>query len=428
MNSSLLKSTGLAVLIALAGFVLAYQFVEPAPPKVITLATGSATGAYHAFGLAMQDILADNDIELKLLNTAGSDENAALLAEGTVDIALMQGGTPVDSVPGGENLRGLASLYYEPLWVFHRIDPPPTKLSELGGLRVNRGVPGSGTRRLTDELLALNNVAGDSFSELNNAAGSKALRAGELDALFMVSGEKSSVVQTLLRAPGIALMDLPRAKAYHLHRRYLSPVSLPPGAIDLANERPPMQLSLIAVTAMLIARKDLHPALVDLLLLSAPKIVGNAGLFHEEEQFPSGEYLSIPLSKEAQRFHKRGPSFLQRFLPFWAATLIDRLVVMLIPLAALVIPLFKLFPPLYRWRVRSRIYRWYEDLQRIESRLDTGSTTPEELAEAVVKLETEVKHVETPLSYADQLYHLRDHIDLVRTRINLETSKRQQSS
>ena len=238
----------------------------------------------------------------------------------------------------------------------------------------------------------------------------------------MVSGEKSSEVQTLLRAQGIALMDLPRAKAYHLHRRYLSPLTLPPGAIDLANERPPTRRHLIGVTAMLVAREDLHPALVDLLLLSAPEIVGGDGLFHSAGQFPSGRYLSIPLSKEAQRFHKRGPSFLQRFLPFWAATLIDRLVVMLIPLAALVIPLFKLFPPLYRWRVRSRIYRWYGDLRRIEARLDAGGADQEELVAAVVRLETEVKQVDTPLSYADQLYHLRTHIDLVHARINHETS------
>lgn len=428
MNSSLLKTSGLAVLLALAGFALAYQFVEPAPPKVITLATGSPTGAYHAFGLAMRDILAANDIELKLHNSAGSDENAALLAKGTVDIALMQGGTPLDAVSGGEQLRALASLYYEPLWIFHRLDPAPIRLSELAGRRVNRGAPGSGTWRLTDELLRLNNVVSEKFSELDTATASKALRSGELDALFMVSGEKSPEVQTLLQAPGIALMDLPRAEAYHLHRRYLSPLRLPPGGINLASERPPTQRHLIAVTAMLVAREDLHPALVDLLLLSAPKIVGGDGLFHSVGQFPSGLYLSIPLGKEAQRFHKRGPSFLQRFLPFWAATLIDRLVVMLIPLAALVIPLFKLFPPLYRWRVRSRIYRWYEDLQRIETRLDTGGADPKELAAAIHGLETEVKQVETPLSYADQLYHLRNHIDLVRARVNQETSKKQPTS
>ncbi len=423
MNHSLLKSSGLAVLLVCVGFLLAYQFVEPAPPKVITLATGNPTGAYHAFGLAMRDILATHDIELILHNSAGSDDNAALLAEGTVNIALMQGGTPLETVPGGEQLRALASLYYEPLWIFHRLDPAPTKLSELAGRRVNRGVPGSGTRRLADELLTLNNVGSQNFSELDTVTASNDLRTGELDALFMVSGERSPEVQTLLQAPEIALMDLPRAKAYHLHRRYLSPLTLPAGAINLASERPPTQQQLIGVTAMLVAREDLHPALVDLLLLSAPKIVGGDGLFHSAGQFPSGLYVSIPLGKEAQRFHKRGPSFLQRFLPFWAATLIDRLVVMLIPLVALVIPLFKLFPPLYRWRVRSRIYRWYDDLQRIETRLDAGVADPEELAAAVHGLETEVKNVETPLSYADQLYHLRIHIDLVRARINQATSK-----
>ena len=424
MNSSLLKNSGLAILLVLGGVLLAYQFVEPAPPKVITLATGSSTGAYHAFGLAMRDILAANDIELTLHHSAGSDENAALLAGGTVDIALMQGGTPVEQVLGGEHLRALASLYYEPLWIFHRLDPAPTRLSELAGRRVNYGAPGSGTRRVADELLALNNVARETFSEWDTATASQALQAGDLDALFLVSGKKSPIVQNLLQAPGIALMDLPRSKAYHLHRRYLSPLILPPGAIDLASERPPTQRQLIGVTAMLVAREDLHPALVDLLLLSTPKIVGGDGLFHSAGQFPSDLYLSLPLGKEAERFHKRGPSFLQRFLPFWAATLIDRLVVMLIPLVALVIPLFKFFPPLYRWRVRSRIYRWYEDLQHIETRLDAGRADTEELAAAVDRLETEVKNVETPLSYADQLYHLRTHINLVRGRIKQMTSKK----
>ncbi len=427
MNSSLLKTSGLAVFLALLGFLIAYQFVEPAPPKVVTLATGSPTGAYHAFGLAMRDILAANDIELKLQNTAGSDENAVLLAEGKIDIALMQGGTPLESVKGSEQLRGLASLYFEPLWIFHTLDPAPTKLLELADKRVNRGAPGSGTQRLTNELLMLNQAASESFSELDTASASKALRAGELDALFMVSGEKSPEVQTLLQATEVALMDLIRAKAYPLHRRYISSLTLPAGAIDLAKERPPRQQQLIGVAAMLVAREDLHPALVDLLLLSAPQIVGGDGLFHTKGEFPSDRFLSIPLEKEAERFHKRGPSFLQRFLPFWAATLIDRLIVMLIPLAALVIPLFKLFPPLYRWRVRSRIYRWYEDLERIEKRLDAREAKPEELSASVHALETEVKQVETPLSYADQLYHLRTHIDLVRTRINQETSKKHQT-
>ena len=416
MNKPLLKSWSVAAVLALAGFALAFQFVKPAPPGSLTLATGSPTGAYHAFGLALQKLLASNDIELTLKTTAGSSENAELLAEGKVDISLLQGGTAVDKIPHGEQLRALASLYYEPLWIFHSLNPAPDQLTELKGLRVNRGRPGSGTRELADELLALNGVAAESFAELAIAPASAALQAGELDALFIVGAETAPDVSALLRAPNIEIMNLARADAYHLHRRYLSPVTLPAGAIDLATDRPPATRNMIAVTAMLVATEEFHPALVDLVLQLAPDSIGSNSLFHAAGEFPSGQLVSIPLSKEAERFHKRGPSFLQRFLPFWAATLIDRLIVMLIPLAALIFPLVKLFPPVYRWRVRSRIYRWYDDLQRIEDRLDAGEDSSA-LRTAILNLEDEVRHVETPLSYADELYHLRSHIDLVRQHI-----------
>ena len=422
MNKPLVKSWGAAIVLIVASFALAFQFVKPAPPDQLTLATGSPGGAYHAFGLAMQKLLAESDIQLKLQPTEGSTKNAELLAEGKVDIALMQGGTAVDKIPQGKRLRALASLYYEPLWIFHRLDPAPDQLTELKGLRVNRGSPGSGTRELADELLALNDVATQDFTELEITAAGTALQAGELDAVFIVGGERAPDVNKLLHAPGVEIMDLPRAEAYHLHRRYLSPVTLPAGAIDLASDRPPATRHMIAVTAMLVANDTLHPALVDLLLQQAPNSVSRDSLFHEAGEFPSGQLVSIPLSKEAERFHKRGPPFLQRFLPFWAATLIDRLVVMLIPLVALLIPLFKLFPPVYRWRVRSRIYRWYEDLRRIEERLDgelddDAKSDSDDLRTAILTLEDEVKHVETPLSYSDELYQLRSHIDLVRRRI-----------
>ena len=173
---------------------------------------------------------------------------------------------------------------------------------------------------------------------------------------------------------------------------------------------------MIAVNALLTAHDSLHPALVDLLLMSSKKIVDKPSLFNKGGHFPSGKYLSIPLDEDAQRFHTRGPSFLQRYLPYWAATLVDRMVVMLVPLVALVFPLAKVFPPVYRWRVRSRIYRWYADLKTIEGRLDKGEAGPDLIAD-IHKLENEVKQVETPLPYADELYHLRSHINLVNERI-----------
>lgn len=421
MNKVLLKNSGFSFLLVIAGFVLAYQFVEPAPPSELIMATGSPTGAYHRFGLSLQKILAENGVALELHNSAGSMENVSLLADGDVDIALIQGGTPVNDLEGGKEIRSLGSFYYEPLWIFHRIKPPPSRLQQLSGRRVNMGLEGSGTHQLVNELLRLNNMEDEEFSELSNAEASEALITGKLDALFMVSGENSSDIQTLFETKGIALMDLPRAEAYHLHHRYLSVLTLPPGAINLAKERPPEARNLIVVTAILAAHESLHPALVDLLLMSSKRIVEKPTLFSKAGQFPSDRYLSIPLDKDVKRFHQRGPTFLQRYLPYWAATLVDRMVVMLVPLIALVFPLIKVFPPVYRWRVRSRIYRWYADLRQIEARLDKGETDSE-LEEAIQILENEVKQVETPLSYTDELYLLRSHINLVKARINEQGS------
>ncbi len=418
MNKQLLRSSTIGLLIVLAGFLVAYQFVEPAPPSHITLATGGPNGAYHAFGLALNARLADQGIDLELRNTAGSVENAQLLAAGEVDLALMQGGT---RLPIGDSLRGLASLYFEPLWGFVRLEAGAdesslSRLQHLQGLRVNRGAPGSGTRALVDELLTLNAMDAVGFTQLSTADATEQLLAGELDAMFIVGGATSPEVDVLLRADGIGLMNLERSEAYHLQHRYLSPLLLPAGAIDLAENRPGADVELIGVTAMLASREDLHPALVDLVLLSAPSIVGGDGLFQRAGEFPSARFLSLPIGEEAARVHKRGPSFLQRYLPFWAATLIDRLIVMLVPLIALMLPLMRLFPPIYRWRVRSRIYKWYADLRAIEARMDSGESLDELIAE-VQRLEDEVKRVDTPLSYADELYHLRGHIELVQARI-----------
>ena len=416
MNKLLIKGSGISIVMVLVGFVIAYQFVEPAPPNQLKMATGSSTGAYHRFGLELRDILALSGVDLELLNTAGSKENAMLLAEGEVDIALIQGGTSLVGITDGEELRSLGSLFYEPLWIFHKMNPAPTGLQELVGRRVNRGMEGSGTQELVDELFALNGIRDQAFAELSNSGASRALMNGELDAVIMVGGEESPDVQRLLNATDVGLMDLPRAEAYFLQRRYLSPLKLPAGSINLATHRPPENRSLVGVTAMLVAREDLHPALVDLLLLSSKPIVDAPGLFSGVGQFPSAQFLSIPLDEDARRFHERGPSFLQRYLPFWAATLVDRLIVMLVPLIALALPLLKAFPPVYRWRVRSRIYRWYADLKRIEMKLDSGESDLN-LIEAIQRLEDEVKQVETPLSYTDELYRLREHIEMVDKRI-----------
>ncbi len=273
MNKPLLKGYGLSILLIAAGFILAYQFVEPAPPNQLIMATGSKTGAYHSFGLALQKVLAEDGIELELRNSDGSMENAMFIADGTVDISIIQGGTPLSKIDRGEEIRSLGSLYYEPMWLFHKINPPPQTLQQLSRFRVNKGKEGSGTLQLVNELPNLNDMTEDKFSMLGNAEASEALVAGKLDAAFIVSGEKSKDVQKLFAAKDVAIMDFPRAEAYHLHRRYLSVLKLPPGGIDMADNRPAFERSLIAVTAVLVAHEDLHPALVDLLLMASKRIV-----------------------------------------------------------------------------------------------------------------------------------------------------------
>ncbi|MCP5367005.1 MAG: TAXI family TRAP transporter solute-binding subunit [Hyphomicrobiales bacterium] len=406
-----------AVLLTLAGFVLAYQFVQPAPPGRITIATGGPAGAYYGFGQQYRAFLAAEGVELEVRQTKGSVENLDLLDDPAAGVAaaLVQGGTGDPSAHPG--LRALASLYFEPLWVFVRAEGPFETLADLRDMRLAVGAVGSGTRVVADQLLAANGLAPPAvrLAEITGMAAVDALVAGKVDAAFFVASAKSEAVARLLTAPGISLLSFRRAGAYTRRHRFLSEVVLPEGVIDLAANLPPRDVTLLAPAATLVVRDDLHPALVNLLMQAAQAAHRDGGLFEAAGQFPSGRFLDFPIHDEARRFLKSGPPFLQRYLPFWAATLIERLLVMLLPLVTLLIPLVRAFPPFYRWRIRSRIYRWYGRLQAIDdaARRPDGPDRAETLA-AIDRLEADVMRVTVPLSYADELYSLRRHIDFVR--------------
>ena len=417
-----LKIIGPAVVITLLGFIAAYQFVDPAPPQRISIATGGTDGAYFLFAQRYREILARNGIDLEVRSTAGSIENLGLLEAqtGGVEVAFVQGGTRGPS-RGGE-LLALGSLYFEPLWVFHRADRPVADLSALRGKRLAIGGEGSGTRAVALQLLADNAVSGSNSTllPLSGSEASEALHTGGVDAVFLVASAQSPTVQRLLLDQELALLSFNRAAAYTRLHRFLSLVTLPQGVVDMAGNIPGQDVVLLAPTANLVARADFHPALVNLLLQAAAEVHAQGGLFEQREQFPSPEFIEFSLSPEAKRFYRSGPPFLQRFLPFWAATVIDRMLVMLLPLVALAIPLLRVVPPMFRWRVRSRIYRWYRELLAIDPAL-FGGTELVELSERVValdRLEGEVSKVSVPMSYADQLYHLRLHIQLVREKLN----------
>ncbi len=416
-----LKIFGPAVLITAIGFVIAYQFVDPAPPQRITLASGATDGAYYLFGQRYRDILAREGVELVVRDSAGSIENLQLLGlpEGGAEVGFVQGGTSAGEPVLG--LTSLASLYFEPVWVFYRASDPVTELNQLAGKRVAVGAPGSGTRAVALQLLADNEAHAPNVEilPLGGTAAASALRTGGADVLFLVGSPNSPLVRDLLHDEGIDLMSFERSEAYTRIHRYLSSVTLPQGVIDLGRNRPAREITLLAPTANLVASPSLHPALVDLLLQAAEEVHAGGGLFEPPGQFPSRLHLEFPLNENARRYFKSGPSFLKRFLPFWAATLIDRLLVMLVPLLALAIPLVRVMPPVFRWRVRARIYRWYRSLLALDPALHEAATPAEleRFLNELDRIELDVSRVNVPLSYADQLYHLRLHIELVRDKL-----------
>jgi len=409
---------GPAVLLVVLGFALAYQFVQPAPPDHIRLLTGQADGAYYLFGQQYRERMQAEGIQLEVLTSPGSIDNIRQLVAGQAEAALVQGGT-TGNTEGEAQLLSLGSLYFEPIWLFHRKQLPISRLTDLQGRSVAIGTAGSGTRALALQLLADNDI-NPSNSPLLDASGraaADALLRGEIDAAFLVASPMSPVVRALLDAEDIRLMSFERAEAYTRTHRFLSAVVLPEGVINLKRNLPDRPTTLLAASANLVVRDDLHPALVDLLLQAAQGVHERGGWFEQSGQFPAPEYLVYPLSSAAERFYKYGPPLLQRYLPFWAATLVDRLKVMLLPFLALMLPLVKIMPPIYRWRMRSRIYRWYKEVLAIDHQLFKPEADLEQARSALARIEYEVSHIEIPLSYAEELYDLRLHISLIQQKL-----------
>ena len=411
-----LLTFGSAALLTLIGFVVAWQFVNPAPPRTLVIATGQQDGAYYLFAEHYRQQLAVDGIELEILTSSGSVDNLELLKNKAVDLAFVQGGT--GSSADTDILSSLGSLYYEPLWVFYRGEQTLTRITQLQDKRIAIGEPGSGTHAIAELLLADNfmDAGTAAIQPVGGTAGAQALLQGDIDALFLVASPAAPLVQDLLHRQDIRLMSFARAGAYTRLHHFLSAVSLPEGVIDMQANLPPRDTVLLAATANLVVRDGFHPALVSLLLQIATRIQSSGGLFERPGNFPNSANLEFPLNEDARRFYEHGPPFLQRYLPFWSASLIDRLKIMLLPLLTLLLPLVKIMPPMYRWRVRKKIYRWYRELQLLD---DASHEHPDDAAQAELlkKLDTieeEVRKVSVPLSYADELYSLRLHIGLVR--------------
>ncbi len=411
---------GIAVLLIGAGLALAWRYVDPAPPRSLTLATGDPDGAYHAYGLRYQAILARQGVEVTLVETAGAPENLALLKDpdAGVDLGFLQGGL---ASADDDGLLGLASLYFEPFWLFAARSEKPLLMEDLGGRRVAAGDPESGTRAIIGQLMRANELsaAGITLVDADPEDLPGMLASGALDIAALVAGPDSPAVMALAETEGIELLQIERAPAYARRYAYLTTLDLPRGSLDIPRDIPAGNMTLLATTASLAAREDLHPALVDLILMAAREIHGPPGLFSTRGEFPSPDYLSLPLSPDADRHFKYGVPFLMRHLPFWAATGLDRLKVMILPVLGLMIPLVRIMPPVLRWRTRRRIFRWYKQVRALDPDLTPPADSAAAAAalEEIERIEGEIAREDVPLSYSDELYQLRTHLELVRIKL-----------
>jgi TRAP-type uncharacterized transport system substrate-binding protein len=417
------------ILLVLAACAVAYVVVDPAPPRRVILATGQENSAYEEFGRKYAALLARDGIKVELQRSLGSEDNLQRLLDGKADIAFVQSGSTSEDKAERAELMSLGSLFTEPVWLFlregdkrHKLDV--RSLTQLKGLRINLGPEGTGVPKLFRQVLSVNGVEPGqlTISSLENTPATVELLAGRVDGIVFSSAPEAPLIQMLLQTPGIRLFDFRQAEAYTRRLPFLTHVVLPRGIVDLGRDIPAQDFHLIAPTATLVAREGLHSALVDEFVKAATEIHGGAGWFQQQGQFPSPKYTEIPVSREAAKYYRDGPPFLQRYLSFWLANLFDRLWVVVVALAALVIPLSKIVPPLYVWRIRSRVYRWYGQLRAVEQALENAppeqmETVRNDLLRRLDDIEARVNRISIPLAYADTLYGLRSHINFVRQRV-----------
>jgi TRAP transporter TAXI family solute receptor len=414
-----------AIVIALI-CALAYWLVDPSPPSRVTMSTGQEQSAYEEFGKKYADALGKFQIKVVLKPSLGSQENLQRLKdpESGIDIAFVQSGSTEQAEAERKGLVSLGSLFTEPVWLFFRSDRNINQLTQLKGLKINVGPEGTGVPGLFRTLLSVNGIEpGDiKLGTLENTPATVELLEGRIDGLVFSSAPDAPLIQMLLQTPGIKLFNFAQAEAYTRRFPFLSHVILPRGIVDLGRDLPPKDYHLIAPTATLVAREDLHPALIDLFVQAATKIHGGAGWFRKKDEFPTASYTEIPVSATAQKLYKDGPPLLQRYLTFWLANFFERMWVVVVALGALLLPLSRIIPPLYVWKVRSRVYRWYGQLRAVEQAIE--EVPPEKQAEVYPEqlkrlndLEARVNQISIPLSFAEELYGLRSHINFVRKRV-----------
>jgi hypothetical protein len=424
----LVLAVSLILVVSLAVSLVVFGFLDSAAPTTLTITSGPEGSAFRRNAEQYKKILAKQGVTLKILPSDGSRDNLEKLANPkiAVDVGFVLGGE-AKGTPA-ENLVSLGSISYQPLMIFYR-GQPKSLLSDFKGLRLDIGPVGSGTNSLAHTLLTANGIkAGDGTTYVDTLSDDtvRALHEGRIDAFFAMSDSTpTAVIRQLLRTADIHLYNFTQADGYARRITYLNKLQLPRGSLDLGEDIPAQDLQLIGPTVELIARDSLHPALSDLLLEAAREVHGKAGLYKKRGEFPAPLEHEFRISPDATRYYESGKSFLYRTFPFWVASLIARTLAVLVPVVLVLIPAIKIVPALYRWRMASRVYRWYGALQRLERDAlepSVDAKRRQELLRQLDHIENTVVKIVVPPAFGDLFYALRGHISAVRTSLHAERS------
>ena len=402
---------------------LSVWFLGSPPPRAIILATGDPDGGFAVLGQQYKTRLERMGLKVQLRSSRGSIDNLQMVSHHQADVAFVQTGT-VQSLDGLDDLCTLAAVGSEPLWIFYRSDrwaKPVVSLRDLQGRKVVLGPPISGTDALGRLLLKEYGIteANTTFLNLSMGKEREALAQGQADAALLVCSCDAPVIRELLRARGIRLVSLRDHQAALARRyRYLRPITLPRGTLDPGDDRPREDTALLAPRMVLVARENLHPRVVEQLLMAAQDIHLTGNLLDDPGQFPSLEGVELPPHVAAEKFMKSGESVVARLLPYWAVRRVWQAQLLLLPLLSLLLPFWKTLPLLYSFRINRILKRHYAALREVEDRIN-HCEEPAKLRQDLesldgLRFDLASLSRKLPAHLQRDVYHWRQHVALVR--------------
>jgi len=410
-----------AILCSAAIVWLALEILIPSPPKKITIATGQRNQIYQTIGNSYRTILARSGVDVDVRLTNGAVENLALLNDphSGVTAGIVQAG--ISDGTQSPDLLSMGSINYQVYWLFYSAAETITDLRQLKGKRIALGPEGSGQRPITEKILDISGVTSETATLLGLSAQDavNAMNDGKIDALFLPFALDSPILRSLLASSRVRPMSFTEAEALTRIFPFLVRLVLPRAVIDFERIVPSTDLILIAASNVVLVRKDIHPAIIDLLARAIMETHGKPGPFQQAGEFPKPTDPEYPVSESAIDFYKNGPSLLNRYLPFWMTNYARRTIAVVAAVIAIVLPLFSYAPKGYKWLVTERLNAMYRRLRRIEARLQNDVTAAE-----VSALEVDLDGVDraihslaVPMRYSDVYFSVKSHLDLVRTRL-----------